>query len=498
MALLKGCEFAQHGQTGVEIKVYDVTAGIAAPETTSQYIQVPGHLRSKRIWLPFKTSPRPAGGVNKIPYNRQGRPAKYTDPSTWLSYEEALQQARKPGYGGIGIVLSEELGIIGIDFDHCIQDGELNPEIEQWLLDLNTYTEVSFSGDGLHALAFGRIPWNAHHAAKVEMYDRKRYFVVTGRQVTGTPDEIMPAQAGIDAIHGQVFGNQPVETVDTTAHANTPEKGEGGRGAGEGEVGIVEAESAIPDRRVLGMLLHDRVARRYFDGEAGAMNPSEADFALACKLAFYCGGDMDQMRRLFLQSALVRGKTLSPRAIAGDYLGITLWNAARRQRAKGVYWVPAKPKTRRPRGGPDGRPQSVTTTAIITLRAARPELTYQGIADALGIKIETVRKAIHRMGRRESPSSSCRVVDPEPAMAKEAEAILEGEPVQEELMSCPRHHRADYAKPNGWVDIPYKPILPDGVTYEKNYVLPPRRKPPIRSFNIRGQLPVNMRRVAQK
>ena len=93
------------------------------------------------------------------------------------------------------------------------------------------------------------------------------------------------------------------------------------------------------------------------------MNPSEADFALACKLAFYWGGDMDQMRRLFLQSALVRGKTLSPRAIAGDYLGITLWNAARRQRAKGVYWVPANPQVRRPRGGRDGRPAGTTPHA---------------------------------------------------------------------------------------------------------------------------------------
>src|ERR1039457_2659595 len=186
---------------------------------------------------------------------------------------------------------------------------------------------------------------------------------------------------------------------------------------------------------------------------------------------------MDQMRRLFLQSALVRGKTLSPRAVAGDYLGITLWNAARRQCAKGVYWVPAKPKTRRPRGGPDGRPRSVTTTAIITLRAARHQLTYQGMADALGIKIETVRKDINRMGRRESLSTSCRVVDPEPAMAKEVEAILEGEPVHKELMSCPRRYRADYTKPKGWVDIPYMPILADGVTYESNYVLPPRRQP---------------------
>jgi hypothetical protein len=123
-------------------------------------------------------------------------------------------------------------------------------------------------------------------------------------------------------------------------------------------------------------------------------------------------------------------------------------------------------------------------------------LTYQGIADELGIKIETVRKAIHRLGRRESPSSSCRVVDPEPAMAKEEQAFLEGKPVQEELMSCPRRYRADYAKPKGWVDIPYMPILADGVTYESSYVLPPRRKPPIRSFHIRLKLPVNMRRVA--
>src|SRR5665811_618119 len=115
MTPLNGCEFAQHDQTGVEIKVYDAIAGIAAPETTSQYSRIPTSLKAQRIWLPFKTSPRPSGGVNKIPHNRQGRPAKYTDPSIWLSFEEAFQQARKPGYGGIGIVLSEELGIMGID-----------------------------------------------------------------------------------------------------------------------------------------------------------------------------------------------------------------------------------------------------------------------------------------------------------------------------------------------------------------------------------------------
>src|SRR5450759_1133980 len=137
MTLLKGGKFAQHGRTGGENKVYDVTAGIAAPETANQYSRIPGSLQAKRIWLPFKTSPRPAGGVNKIPHNRQGRPAKYTDPSIWLSFEEALQQARKLGYGGIGIVLYEKLGIMGIDFDHCLVNGELKPQIELSLIHIS-------------------------------------------------------------------------------------------------------------------------------------------------------------------------------------------------------------------------------------------------------------------------------------------------------------------------------------------------------------------------
>src|ERR1019366_7176454 len=226
MALLKDCRFAQHGQTGGEKAVYHATAAITASEATSQYSRIPASLQAKRIWLPFKTSPRPAGGVNKIPHSRQGRLAKYTDPSTWMSYEEAVLQSQRRGYEGVGIVLHKELGLMGIDFDHCIVDGVLDPEVEGWVAKLNTYTEVGFSGEGLHSLAYGKLPWKANRSGKVEMYTDARFFVVTGRQMTGTPDQVLPAQAAIDAIHSQVFGNQPVETVDTT----TPYYTEGGEG----------------------------------------------------------------------------------------------------------------------------------------------------------------------------------------------------------------------------------------------------------------------------
>src|ERR1039458_4515071 len=359
MAPPKSGEFSQPGQTGA--------AAITAPETTNQYSQVPFCLKAMRIWLPFRTNPRPSGGLNKIPQNRQGRPAKYTDPSTWMSYEEAVAQSQRTGYSGVGIMLHKELGVMGIDFDHCIVDGVLDPEVEGWVAKLNTYTELSFSGEGLHSLAYGKLPWKANRSGKVEMYTDARFFVVTGRQMTGTPNEVMPAQDAIAAIHGQVFGNQPVETVDTTTPYYT-----------EGREGELSAESLFPDDTVMAALRRNAVARKYFDGSVVNINGSSADWDLARSLAFFCHGNLAQMRRLFMKSSLVREKTVSKRG-AGDYLDLTLRNAGVRQQQKGAYWMP---KVRTANGAPEGRRQSATTTAIITLRAAQPELTYQGTADA--------------------------------------------------------------------------------------------------------------------
>src|ERR1017187_10020527 len=59
--------------------------------------------------------------------------------------------------------------------------------------------------------------------------------------MTGTPDHVMPAQAGIDQIHAQVFGNHPVTERDTTTPSYTGRE-EGGEGA----------ESLFPDEEVHG------------------------------------------------------------------------------------------------------------------------------------------------------------------------------------------------------------------------------------------------------
>ena len=77
----------------------------------------------------------------------------------------------------------------------------------------------------------------------------------------------------------------------------------------------------LSDGVVLGMTRRDPVARFYWNGGRRSRTPSQDDFALACKLAFYCRHDLQQMYRLFMQSGLYRSKFEEPRP-NGNY---ALW-----------------------------------------------------------------------------------------------------------------------------------------------------------------------------
>src|ERR1017187_6426887 len=233
-------------------------------------------------------------------------------------------------------------------------------------------------------------------------------------------------------------------------------------------------------------LLTYQQSRKYFVGAPVAVDASRADWDLARSLAFFCHGNVEQMRRLFLKSVLVRPKTLSKRG-ATDYLGITLHKAAARQASKGVYWLP-KVRNTTPNSR-EGRPLSTVTVAVLTMHAAQPELRLVVIAAQLGIDAAHVRQIVRR-GRKATPPSLLSVVE------RSCDTFPAAKDPREVLMSCPRRYRMDYAKPKGWVEIPYKQILADGVTYESAFVLPPRPKPPRREFHIRRPLPVNMRRIA--
>jgi putative DNA primase/helicase len=135
------------------------------------------------------------------------RAASTTNPRTWTTFAQALDAHQRHDLDGIGFVLTEDNGLVGVDLDHC-RDADTG-EIEPWALmivkELDTYTEVSPSGTGLRLWIRGQLPPGRRKKGNVEMYSGGRYLTITGCHVRDTPHIIESRQAAIDALHARVF-----------------------------------------------------------------------------------------------------------------------------------------------------------------------------------------------------------------------------------------------------------------------------------------------------
>jgi hypothetical protein len=66
---------------------------------------------------------------------------------------------------------------------------------------LKSYTEVSPSGTGLHIFAQGRLSGKGQKRGDIELYDRERYFTVTGTHLPGTRSTIKERQALVERLY---------------------------------------------------------------------------------------------------------------------------------------------------------------------------------------------------------------------------------------------------------------------------------------------------------
>jgi putative DNA primase/helicase len=112
----------------------------------NQFMNIPEELKQLPQWVCRK---------EKIPFNPEtGKHAKAGQQATWASFEEAMNVFYGGGYDGIGFEFNNN-GIVGIDLDHVIaNDGSLSAEA---VVMLNSYTEYSPSGKGIHIFVKGCI-----------------------------------------------------------------------------------------------------------------------------------------------------------------------------------------------------------------------------------------------------------------------------------------------------------------------------------------------------
>ena len=234
------------------------------------------------------------GNKTKVPYTPDTtRRASVSDPATFTAFETA---ASATGYDGIGIRVHGR--IVGIDLDHCIEDGKLLPWA-QTIVDRfgATYIEVSPSGTGIRI--FCLLPDGFTYDTKtyyikkgdIEVYipgHTNRFLTVTGNTLTDA-DVVETAEALLWLL--DIYMRRPTPPTPTVA---------------------VPGESYLSDETVITKASTARNGekfRRLWDGDiTGYKSQSEADAALLATLAFWCSGDKEQMDRLFRQSGLMRDK----------------------------------------------------------------------------------------------------------------------------------------------------------------------------------------------
>ncbi len=171
--------------------------------------QIPPQLKNVSQWLCWKQSDRD-GKQTKAPINPETYENTSAPEAAW-SYE--VCQNAMPA--GVGLGFSLRNGIVGIDFDHVLDDeGQLKPEsayLESIIDKIASYTEKSPSRTGLHILFWcDDIPQECRVGRKrknIEMYCEGRFFTVTG--VTWKyPNELrnLSAEEYRD-IYSQLFGD---------------------------------------------------------------------------------------------------------------------------------------------------------------------------------------------------------------------------------------------------------------------------------------------------
>ena len=283
---------------------------------------IPAELIERPQWVAWRYEQR-SGKTTKAPIDAKSNGrlihAKSNDPTTWASHAEAMAACeRHPELAGVGFCFTPDDGLTGIDLDHVIdpETGELKPEAAEILERFHgTYAEVSPSGTGLRLFAFGKPGRSGKNTGKekwLEVYSHpsSRYLTVTGDHWTDSATAVTEQQAALDWLHERFMkastGQEPVASKPGPA----------------GALNLDDAALLDKARRAKNGGDFERLWAGDTSGHGG--DDSAADLALCSLLAFWTGGDADQIDRLFRQSGLFRPKWDSRRGEAGTYGSMTI------------------------------------------------------------------------------------------------------------------------------------------------------------------------------
>ena len=260
---------------------------ISPQSTKLNQFTIPTELTELNQWVAWSGKKRDNGKMDKIPIDpNTGSYAKVNKPSTWGTFQQAVDYWKANSIDGIGFVFTDSDPFVGIDLDHCVDKGTqcLTPDAAAIVKRFGSYTEFSPSGTGVHIIVKGSLPDHGRKDGYIEMYDHDRFFTFTGDILKGSPCEVVECQNELLKFHREHF-SAPAE---------------------------IKTKSSFADDDIIQKAMNAGNGTKFkqlWEGDhSNYPSQSEADLALCCMLAFWTQGNTYKIDQLFRQSGLFRSK----------------------------------------------------------------------------------------------------------------------------------------------------------------------------------------------
>lgn len=262
------------------------------------YSAVPQELKDLKQWVcvairPAK--PNKTGKVSKprkVPMRDAEHEASVSDPSSWLTFDNAVatMRAHPDVLKHIGFVFTAGDGYLGIDMDNVVgSDGHILDEARAVVDRFQSYTEYSVSGKGLHIIVKGEKPGKSCRKKWLEMYDHGRYFIFSGRTLPDSEPDVQERQAELDEFYEEWWPpeHDPKDELDGPK---------------------IEVPADYDTKRTIEMVCQDEKTALLFAGEFSKYDSqSSADMALCVRLQKVLN-DLDRVDAVFRASGLMRPK----------------------------------------------------------------------------------------------------------------------------------------------------------------------------------------------
>lgn len=243
------------------------------------YSKIPNELKKEKNWVCWT--------VDKLPKNpHTGQNAQSNNPSTWGTFEEALNACDKYNFDGVGFVFDDKK-YFGVDLDKCIDDDDL---VTEFVETLGSYTEYSKSNLGIHIICKGKLPEGRRRKGNVEMYCTGRYFCCTGNVFDDKYVDIKDCTESIKVLHGKYLFEERPKVAPRVFQAVDLSDNE-----------ILEKARNCKTGGLFQLLYSGQWQGLY-------ASQSEADLSFCNMLAFWCQKDACKMDRIFRTSGLMRDK----------------------------------------------------------------------------------------------------------------------------------------------------------------------------------------------